>query len=90
MQNTNTTTTKAKRRKVAKGSNSTLLPKRVKKPYSRAELAAEVYALTGRQYDAAFLCDCLAGTRKTPADLEEHGVIPKAQANLIARKLRAA
>lgn len=85
MQNTNTTTTKAKGRKVAKTPNRPLLPKRVKKPYTRAEFAAEVYALTGRNYDAAFLCDCLAGTRKTPADLEEHKILPRAQSNLIAR-----
>lgn len=85
MNQTNTTTTKANRRKVAKTPSKPLLPKRVKKPYTRAELAAEVYALTGNVYDAAFLCDCLAGTRKTPRDLAEHGIIPKAQANLIAR-----
>jgi hypothetical protein len=85
MSNTNTTTTKANRRKVAKTPSAPLLPKRVKKPYSRAQFAAEVYALTGRQYDAAFLCDCLAGTRKTPLDLEERGILAKAKANLTAR-----
>jgi hypothetical protein len=56
-----------------------------KKPYSRKELAEEVFALTGRQYDPTYLADCLAGTKRTPLDLAEREILPKAVANLVKR-----
>jgi hypothetical protein len=61
------------------------MPVRNKKPYSRKQLADEVYALTGRIYDPTYLADCLAGTKKTPKDLDEREILPRAVANLVKR-----
>jgi hypothetical protein len=83
----NTTTT---RRKVTKRSLAKVaFPPKAKKPYSRKELGDEVYALTGRVYDPTYLADCLAGTKKTPEDLVDRDILPKAVANLTKRAKKA-
>jgi hypothetical protein len=80
-----TTTIRAGRKIATRRRVTPFPPQKAKKPYTRADLAAEVYALTGREYNAGFLCDCLAGTRKTPRDLVDHRILERAVENLTRR-----
>lgn len=79
--NTTTTRRKVTKRPLAKSA----FPAKAKKPYSRKEFGDEVYALTGRVYDPTYLADCWAGTKKTPKELADHGILPQAVANLTKR-----
>lgn len=79
-------TTTTTRRKVTKRPLAPVpFPSKSKKPYTRKQLGDEVYALTGRVYDPTYLADCLAGTKKTPRDLDERKILHKAIVNLLKR-----
>jgi hypothetical protein len=82
---TSTTTTTGRKIATRKRAKSVIPPK-TQKPYSRRELAAEVFRLTGESVDPGYLADIAHGNRKNERLMP---AIVEAIANLEARASKA-